>query len=463
MMFVEPHDAETGTSRLRLQTIVRLRWFAVAGQLTAILIVFFGFGFDLPLVPCLVIITMSAALNGFLRMRSPGRHRLGTRLAMALLAYDILQLAALLYLTGGIDNPFTFLIVAPVTVSAAGLPWRNTVVLGALAIATTLLLIPFHAPLPWYAGQTFGLPMIYKFGAVASVASSMVFLALYAGRLAKEARQMAQALAATEHVLAREQKLHAIDGLAAAAAHELGTPLSTITLVAKELQRELPPGSPFAEDAALLKSQADRCREILRKLTRSPTAADPLHEQLTVSQLIEEAASPYRAFDTQIVASAQPMEGTGADASSEPTHVRRPGVVYGLGNLIENAADFANSRVDVSARWDKTSIVCTIADDGPGFAPGVLDRLGEPYVTTRSSLDRIGDDDESGLGLGFFIAKTLLERSGAMVEFANRSEPQSGALVRITWPRPVFEGASADAPWPARSASTVRTDGSWQR
>ena len=451
MVMIEQDSVAGDESRLRLQTIVRLRWVAVIGQIIAVIIIYGGLGFDLPIGWCALLIAASAWLNVFLRLRYVSRHRLSNQLATALLAYDILQLAALLWLTGGIENPFMVLIVAPVTVSAAGLPARDTIALGILAVVATLILIPFHSALPWHEGQSFGLPRLYKLGMAASVVTTLVFLALYAARLSKEARQMSQALAATELVLAREQKLHALDGLAAAAAHELGTPLSTITLIAKELERNVPPGSPLADDAALLKSQSERCREILRKLTQSPSESDPLVAQRTVTSLIEEAVAPYKAFDTTIAVTARPIDGIDGEAANEPVLLRRPGVVYGLGNLIENAVDFARTRVDVTARWDKETITCTIADDGAGFPPHIIDRLGEPYVTTRTIFERDPEAEGAGLGLGFFIAKTLMERSGATVEFTNKPAPDSGAVVRISWPRAVFEGALLDQPWNSRA------------
>ena len=258
---------------------------------------------------------------------------------------------------------------------------------------------------------------------------------------------MSTALAATELVLAREQKLHALDGLAAAAAHELGTPLGTIVLVAKELERDTPPGSPLAEDLALLKSQAQRCREILQTLTRKPTESDPLHASLTIGQLIEEVAAPHRAFLKSIEIDAGPYVGGDADAAnfdqimSEPVGERRPGLIYGVGNLIENAVEFARSRVVITARWNDREVTISIADDGPGIAPEVIETLGEPYVTTRrSSNSKVDEGKATGLGLGFFIAKTLLERSGANVDMANRNLPSRGAIVTVTWSRHAFEG-----------------------
>ena len=443
-----PTGQPPGVGGLRLQTSVRLRWFAVVGQVLAVGVVYYGLGFKLPVGACLGAIALSTWVNIFLRLAYPTPYRLPTRLATALLAYDALQLAVLLYLTGGIDNPFTFLLVAPVTVSAASLPPASTILLGALAFAISVALMPLHLPLPWSEGVGFVLPQTYRWGIVVSVMASMVFLAFYAFRLSKESRQMSIALAATETILAREQQLHALDGLAAAAAHELGTPLSTITVVARELGREVPADSPMAEDLALLQSQAIRCREILQKLTRHPSESDPLHGHLTVMQLIEEAARPYLKLKSRVVIEAQEPETGDTAGRSEPLGERRPGVIYGIGNLIENAIDFARSEVRVTGQWSSREVVISVSDDGPGFRPEVMDTLGDPFITTRSSQSRAAKEagQSAGLGLGFFIAKTLLERSGARLSLDNRQKPLTGAVVTITWPRSAFENAS-DPSW----------------
>jgi two-component system sensor histidine kinase RegB len=428
-------------SRLRLQTIIRLRWFGLVGQLLTVAVVYLVFGFEFPVGYCLLFIAISAWVNVFLRLRFAGRHRLTANFASALLAYDTLQLVALLYLTGGIENPFVILIVAPVTVSAATLPRRHTMALGALAFASTalLLLVPTW-PLPWHAGQRFDLPAIYEVGMFAAVTACMLFLGIYTWRLSKEARQMSAALTATELVLAREQQLHALDGLAAAAAHELGTPLATIVLVTKELEREITPGTPLASDVALLRSQAQRCREILQRLTRQPSEPDPLHSTVTVTQLLAEAVEPHRRSAVRIEIDARPAANGGQETSAEPVGERRPGVIYGLGNLVENAVDFAQEKVRIVARWSDDRVEVTIEDDGPGFPPELMETLGEPYVTTRPASRLGAQAEQGGLGLGFFIAKTLLERSGASIELDNRKPPERGALVRIVWPRPAFEG-----------------------
>ncbi len=440
----QPPQAE---SRLRLQTIVRLRWLAVFGQLLAIGLVTLGLGFPLPIGPCLFFIATSAWLNVYLSIVYPARHRLSVNFATVTLAYDILQLAALLYLTGGIENPFTMLIVAPVTVSAATLPLRNTIALGLLAALATAFISHSALPLPWLPGEVLQQPYLYKIGMLSAVAACMTFLALYAWRISKEGRLMSAALGATELVLAREQKLHALDGLAAAAAHELGTPLSTIVVVTSELAKQLPKDSPLAEDIELLKGQAQRCREILQKLTKHPEEQDPLVGRIPVEEMIKDAAGPYHLHGTAIVFSASPSPDATVDEQPEPVGARRPGVIYGLGNIIENAVHFATSEVRITAGWGDGLVVVTIADDGPGFRPEVIDNLGEPYVTTRPASSRKRDGEASGLGLGFFIAKTLLERSGARLALENRSPPEHGAVVRITWPRTAFEAEAERRGW----------------
>lgn len=444
-------------SQLRLQTIVRLRWLGVLGQLAAIAVVALVLDFRLPVGWCLFLTACSAWLNVFLAVRFPARHRLSARLATVLLAYDIVQLAALLYFTGGVQNPFTMLLVVPVTVSAATLPPRHTIVLALLATVAAVVLTVSYYPLPWYTSQPLEHPFLYDLGIVTAVISTMLFMALYARRLTRESKLMSAALTATELVLAREQKLHALDGLAAAAAHELGTPLSTIVLVTKEMQAGLPRDSALAEDVELLRQQALRCREILQKLTKHPTEQDPLHGTISLQEMLEEAAAPYMNDGKPIHIFVHPASGTVGTLQDQPLAARRPGVLYGLGNLIENAVDFSQGRVDLTGEWNDTAVSVTLTDDGPGFAPEIIDSLGEPYVTSRPAGTRKSASKAGGLGLGFFIAKTLLERSGARVTLENKQAPQSGAIVRLVWPREAFEaGAERSGPGTALPRPQIR-------
>lgn len=413
---------------LRLQTLVRLRWVAVIGQLGAVLVVRFGLGFDLPLAACLGVIAVSGWLNAYLSLRWRPTHRLADRSAAALLAYDILQLAALLWLTGGLQNPFAFLFLVPVTVSATSLPRTMTVALGVLALGLASLLAVEHQPLPWHGELV--LPTLYLAGLWAALISGTIFSALYAGRLALEARQMQEALVATETVLAHAQQLSALDGLAAAAAHELGTPLSTIALVAKELKREFPDAAPrIAEDLDLLNSQALRCREILSRLSNREAQADTMLQRLRLTVMLEEIIEPLRGAGVVI------RVETAAGEGPEPVLMRNPAVLYGLTNLLENAVDFARSQVEIEARWSADLVSLTIRDDGPGFSEEIYARLGDPFVTSRKGHETAEPGaGHEGMGLGFFIAKTLLQRSGAVVSLSNRKPPQHGAVVHVAWP-----------------------------
>ncbi|MCB1503499.1 MAG: ActS/PrrB/RegB family redox-sensitive histidine kinase [Hyphomicrobiaceae bacterium] len=417
---------------------------AVLGQLAAVLFVWLVMQFPMPVGYCLAFIALSAWVNVALSIRFPARHRFSVWAATALLAYDIVQLSALLYLTGGLQNPFTLLLLAPVTVSAATLPVASTILLGVIAVAAAYVLAFSYWPLPWYQGMRYEMPLPYKLGVLAAVAAGIGFIAFYVWRLAREAELMSHALAATEEILAREQKLHALDGLAAAAAHELGTPLSTIVLVTSELARDLK-GTPQAEDVILLRDQASRCREILQKLTRTPGTQDAWYARLTIRELVDEASQAYRNGPVVVTVVAGPDTLASGTGVLEPVVIRRPGMIYGLGNIIENAVDFANSKVEIVARWSQTAVSISVTDDGPGFAPELIETLGEPYVSTRRQTalagvgKRGGGSKAGGLGLGFFIAKTLLERSGAALSLENRPEPDHGAIVTVTWSRQSFE------------------------
>jgi two-component system, sensor histidine kinase RegB len=356
-------------------------------------------------------------------------------------------LTSLLFLTGGIQNPFAVLYLAPVTISAVSLSGRITGALTLLVIAAVSALTVAHYPLPWFPGEQLHLPFIYDAGIWMAIVLGTGFVAIYASRVAIEARKLADALAATELVIAREQHLTQLDGLAAAAAHELGTPLATITLVVKELQRQLSAGHPLEEDLGLLSQEADRCRAILGKLASLGGDSEAIFDEMSLGVVIEEVIIPQRDFGVRISVS---EDGIG----EEPICRRNPGILYGLGNLIENATDFALSEVQVAAKWSLAQVAIVISDDGPGFSPGVADRLGEPYVTTKSDR-RTKTEERAGLGLGLFIAKTLLERSGATVKTENRAPPAKGAIVTVTWARDIFEQGTKRPPSRSECASAA--------
>ncbi len=412
------------TSNLRLATLVRIRWMAVLGQLAAVLIVWQYLEFEFSPAYCIFLIGISAFLNLVLSVRYPANQRLDSIASAILLTYDIVQLALLLYLTGGLQNPFSVLLLVPVVISATTLPTPPTLFLGSVAVASATLLVFFHLPLPWFSGTELQLPRIYITGMWVAIISSMFFMSIYAFRVADEARKLSEALAATELVLQREQHLSNIDGLAAAAAHELGTPLATIALVSKEMMRELEQESDFYEDAKLLRSQSERCREILRTLTSLSTQDDQHFGKMPFSAILEEVSEPHREFGikvhTKLLSSGQ-----------EPVCRRNPAILYGLGNIVENAVDHAARFVDVSLFWDADFVRVIVNDDGRGFTDEMLEKIGEPFVTRRG-----GNLDAKGLGLGLFIAKTLLERGGASLGFSNHpASGLPGAAVQIEWMR----------------------------
>ncbi len=442
---------------LRVQTLVRLRWLAILGQLLALFVVRHSLGFALPFWPALFLVLLSVWLNIVLLLRFPAGARLSENAATGVLAFDIVQLALLLYLTGGLANPFALLFLAPVTVSATVLSTQRTLALGLLTLALVSLLAVFHLPLPWYPDRPLALPRLYIFGMWMALVSGIGFTGLYVHRIAKEARQMETALAATELALARQQQLYALDGLAAAAAHELSTPLATIAVVSQELRgaclNDCAPAddsekTQVCEDLELIAEQAARCREILARLADHRAGRrDEMLAQVRTSALLEEIVDPLRGPDLTIVLDIGPENGGN---EREPVIRRDPGILYGLNNIIENACDFAEREVRIEARWDDERISLTISDDGPGFAEDIISRLGEPYVTTRAHrlhgpVDPEEDGPGSGMGLGFFIAKTLLERTGATISIANRPLPEHGAIVRIDWPRGAIEATSTGA------------------
>ncbi|MBB3997712.1 two-component system sensor histidine kinase RegB [Aureimonas pseudogalii] len=420
--------------RMRLATLTRLRWLSIAGQTAACVFVAWGLWYPYPVFLCFGLIALSIALNLVLSVRFPKSERLETRQVAAILAFDILQPTGLLFLTGGIQNPFAIFLIVPAMTAAATQPPATTIGLGILAVLAATALAFLHMPMPWPVDWPFALPLPYLGGMWFALVTTLLFATFYIYRVAAEARTLSDALAATELVLQREQHLSALDGLAAAAAHELGTPLATIALVAKEMGRSTPAADPMREDVDLLITQTERCRGILRQLTSLSSSSEEHLARHSFLSLVEEVVAPHRDFGVTI----HVHEGT--RIGPEPVLRRNAGIVYGLGNIVENAVDFAASEVSIALSWDGERIDIDIVDDGSGFPADVLARIGDPYMAQRETGPR---NSGGGLGLGLFIAKTLLERSGARIVFGNRPEAdRPGALVAISWPREAFGRAS---------------------
>lgn len=429
---------------VRLRTLVLLRWTAIFGQAAAILVAWRYYAIDLDLGPCLLVVGAAVMVNIGAEFAFPGNARLSDRGALLTLLFDTLQLALLLYLTGGLNNPFALLILAPATIAATALPAGATVFLGGVTIALVTGLAFFHEPLATRAGGVITVPAIFGFGYWLAIVIGVVFLGLYARRVATEIRMMSDALLATQMALAREQKLTDLGGVIAAAAHELGTPLATIKVASAELARELDDRPDLQEDARLIRDQADRCRDILRSMGRA--GKEDLHlRSAPFATLVREAAEPHLGRGKLLHFDLGDEPGA---TGRLPQVLRKPEIVHGLRNLVQNAVDFARAEVWIDADWGERDLTVTISDDGQGFPSHLLGRIGEPFLPRRrdDAADRRPEYD--GMGLGLFIAKTLLERTGARLEFANGSDPflteeerpaRSGAVVTVSWPRDRIE------------------------
>ena len=414
--------------QLRIDTLSKIRWLALFGQLVAVLITAFILRFKLPVFLCIAVITTSSIVNIFVQLFSMKIFRLSDWQATALLTFDIFQLGALLYLTGGLENPFSILVLAPVTIAAVSLPPHKIWLIASFMVFVVSLLAVEHQPLPWYDSQPIDFPSLYRFGLWIAIMVGCAFICAYASRVAGEARTLNQALTAVELVLARENHLSQLDGLAAAAAHELGTPLATIALVTKELSNAGLP-SEFSDDLILLRQEVQRSKSILSRLASLSSVDRIAFDARKISIFLEEIVAPHRQAPI-------PLNIDTSGSGGEPLATPSPAIVYGIGNFIDNALDFAKTRVTIEGRWTETMVRISILDDGPGFAANVIDRIGEPYIT--SHIDRrIKAELGSGLGLGVFIAKTLLERTGAEIKFSNGAG--SGAIVQIQWNRFRFE------------------------
>ena len=439
---ITTREPGSGFARISLRTLVPIRWVAIAGQALTILIVHYGLGYRLPLVPALGVVGGSVVLNVALILLRQAAARLGERDAALCLGYDILQLAILIYLTGGLQNPFSILILAPVTVAATILSRRPVIALSILAVAAISVLALWHMPLPWRT-EPLVFPPELILGIWVALVLATVFIGGYTWSVAQEARRLRDAVAATQLALAREQRVSAVGALAAAAAHELGSPLATIAVVARELAHDLPPDSPHTDDAALLLSQSERCRKILAELARQPEhdGGSP-YTRLPISALVETAGALHRHEGVKLI-----FATAGQPEPEEPLVRRSPEIMHGLNNLIQNAVQFARREVSVTTFWDKATVTVEIADDGPGFPLHLLGRLGEPYISTRP-----GTADH--MGLGIFIAQSLLERSGAELTFDNL--PEGGAHVAISWNRTNLEMIEKTRPAAASVPVLVR-------
>ncbi|MEZ7812511.1 MAG: two-component system sensor histidine kinase RegB [Paracoccaceae bacterium] len=433
---------------VRLRTLILLRWMAIAGQTLALLISFYVLHITLPFASCLAVIGVSVVANIISILAFPVTKRLSEMQTFLSLLFDVFQLFTLIVLTGGLSNPFVILVIAPVAISASALELRTTVILASVAILLVSLTSFFYIPLRVMNGQILEIPGLFAFGLWAAIITGIIFLSFYSRRIAVEVRSMAHALLATQMALAREQKLTDLGGVVAATAHELGTPLATIKLVSSELLAELKEFPDLYSDALLIRDQTNRCRDILRDMGQ--LGKDDKHlRQVPLAAALQEAAEPHIARGKSVH-----FRTLGVDEFlvSEPLIVRSPELIHGLRNLIQNAVDFGGSHVWVEARWSRSTVEVRIQDDGPGYPAQVIDRIGDPFVRQRAlDQENMRRPEYEGMGLGLFIAKTLLERTGGKLKFSNGSDDAGqnpsdlqagGAVVDVSWPLSALEAPS---------------------
>lgn len=432
-------DGRTQRNWIRLRTLILLRWVAILGQLAAITVAHRVYHIQLELGLCYMAVGASVIGNLIAMFVYPENKRLSETENLITVLFDLLQLALLLYLTGGLNNPFAMLLLGPVTIAASVMGLRSTLIIGTSAIILVTLLARFHLPLLMQDGSVLRMPDIFLFGTGAAIIIATLFMGAYSRRISSEMQSMNDALAATQLALAREQKLTDLGGVVAAAAHELGTPLATIKLTSSELLDELDDNSDLREDAALIGQQADRCRDILRDMGRA--GKDDLHlRQAPLSAVLAEAADPHMNRGKAVH-----FEEVPGEDPQQPIIMRKSELIHGFRNLIQNAVDFANANIWIETRWSDSRISVRIMDDGRGFPPTLIGRIGDPFMRRRSATpDTSARPEYEGMGLGLFIAKTLLERTGAELTFANGSNPfnspgkkntRRGAVVEVVWPR----------------------------
>ena len=421
--------------QMRMRTLMMLRGLLVLSELIVLLVTALVLKWPVAPFACLGMIAAGAAINLILALSPAARREARTWEIGAQLTFDILQLSGLLFLTGGVVNPFALLLILPIFVAGNTLPSRHAIALCALAVTAAVVLSHQTAAPPWNSslasaasGASYG---AYRLSRALALIIALGFATAYAVWSSDQRARRELALHLTETVLAREQRLSALGALSAVVAHELGTPLATIAIVAKEMAREAPEG-PLREDATLMVEQARRCRDILRRLAEEPERRDALHERMSLLQFVREIVEPYaKAPSVRVEAVVSGPPGVAA-----PDLWRRPEILHAISTMVENAFDFAHGEILLTARFDAEYIAVEVRDDGPGFSAAILAKLGEPYVTSRpqGQGSRTG---HIGMGLGVFIAKTLLERSGARIAFSNG--PRQGAIVTARWLRSRIE------------------------
>ena len=402
-------------------TLTILRYIAIIGQFIAINVVFFYLNLEFPIKASLIVVFIGLLTNLYLQFKVKANQLKDTYASLFLL-YDLFQLAILLYLTGGIFNPFSILLIIPAIVSSTFLSMGTTIILGFITSLILFTLTHYYLPLPGLLVENFDVPSFYKFGILISILIGLIFLSYFGIRFAGETKKRSEALNKLQEVIAKEYELESLGGQAAVAAHSLGTPLATIAVVAKELKKEIGDNKDVSKDIDLLISQTKRCSEILKQISKKQIEEDIFLSSIKLEDLLEEIIDSFKET------SSKKIELVSNDDNNKINIERTPEIIYGLRNFIGNAVKFSKSRVKIDLMSDLEKIEIKINDDGPGIPDDIIKKIGEPYIKSKST----ELNSNSGLGLGTFLGKTLLEKQGAKLLF-RRNNDLGGALVIISW------------------------------
>ena len=402
-------------------TLTILRYIAIFGQFIAINIVFFYLNLSFPIVESYVVIFLGLLTNLFLQFKVKVNQLKDSHASLFLL-YDLLQLSMLLYLTGGILNPFSVLLIIPAIVSSTFLSMGTTIILGLITSSLLFVLTYIYLPLPGMNADIFNFPNFYKLGTLVSILIGLMFLSYFGIRFAGESKKRSEALNKLQEVISKEYELESLGGQAAAAAHSLGTPLATISVVAKELKKEIGDNKEISKDIDLLVSQSKRCSEILKQISKKQIEEDSFLSLIKLEDLLEEIINSFNETSSKNIELYVEKDQNKIDIQ------RSPEIIYGLRNFIGNAVKFSKSKVKLDLKSDDEIIEIKINDDGPGIPEDIINKIGEPYIKSKSK----ELSANSGLGLGTFLGKTLLERQNAKLLFKRNSE-LGGALIIISW------------------------------
>ena len=410
-------------------TLTILRYIAIFGQFFAINLVYFYLSLPFPIELSYIVVSVGLLTNLYLQF-GIRINQLKDLYALIFLVYDLIQLSILLYLTGGIFNPFCFLLIIPTIVSSTFLSMGSTIILGFITSLLLLIISFFYLPLPGADMNLLHFPDFYKIGIVISIFIGLIFLSYFGIRFSGETKKRSEALNKLQEVISKEYELESLGGQAAAAAHSLGTPLATISVVAKELKKEIGNNSDYSKDIDLLISQTKRCSEILKQISKKQIEEDIFLSSIKFEDLLEEIVISFKETSSKKIDLKVDQD------KNKIAFQRTPEIIYGLRNFIGNAVKFSRSQVKIDLISNQKKIEIKINDDGPGIPEDLINKIGEPYIKSKST----ELSSNAGLGLGTFLGKTLLERQNAKLLFRRNSD-LGGALVIIAWSPKTFENS----------------------